>query len=147
MAIADTGYVSNVREQLLARRVRLEDMLTRNQNPQFSHLLHEVDQALERVEGGSFGVLAEVCPGTVESERLLADPLARVCLECLSPQQQRALEFDLELAAQVQNGLLPPANLSLPGGMSSSLPSGRRRQRRLLRPDERRQGWAELHPG
>ncbi len=114
MAIADTGYVSNVREQLLARRVRLEDMLTRNQNPQFSHLLHEVDQALERVEGGSFGV-CEVCLGTVESERLLADPLARVCLECLSPQQQRALEFDLELAAQVQNGLLPPANLSLPG--------------------------------
>ncbi len=114
MAMADTGYVPTLREQLLDRRSRLEDVLGRNDTAQLNHLLHEVDQALERMDVGKFGI-CETCHDTIESDRLLADPLVRVCLGCLTPSQQRALEYDLELAAQVQHGLLPPPGFSVPG--------------------------------
>jgi len=45
----------------------------------------------------------------------MRDPMLSVCLGCLSPAQQRALEYDLELAARIQNGLLPAADLAIPG--------------------------------
>ena len=43
------------------------------------------------------------------------DPTISVCLGCLSPAQQRSLEHDLELAAQIQRGLLPPPNVEIAG--------------------------------
>ncbi len=114
MAIGETVYVNGVREQLLAGRARLADVLADSESDQVLRLLSEVDSALHRIDHGAFGV-CEVCLGTVESERLLENPLARVCLDCLTPKQARALEYDLELAAQIQKGLLPPNDLSFPG--------------------------------
>ena len=114
MATAETPYIQTVREQLLARRERLEDVLERNPSEQFAELLTQVDQALERVDNGTLGVCA-VCHGTVEEDRILRDPLVTVCLDCLSPTQQRALEYDLELAARIQSGSLPAADLLIPG--------------------------------
>ena len=114
MAIADTGYIGTVREQLEQRRGRLQQVLGKGETAQLNHLLEEVDEALQRINVGSFGV-CEHCQGTIEDERLLTDPLVRVCLECLTPAQQRALEYDLQLAAQLQNGLLPPTNLAIEG--------------------------------
>jgi sigma-B regulation protein RsbU (phosphoserine phosphatase) len=43
----------------------------------------------------------------VEAERLIANPLERFCIDHLSQDEQRALEDDLTLAAQIQRGLLP----------------------------------------
>jgi sigma-B regulation protein RsbU (phosphoserine phosphatase) len=51
----------------------------------------------------------------VEADRLLRDPVIAVCLGCLSPKQQRALEYDLQLAAQIHNGSLPSTDLTIPG--------------------------------
>jgi sigma-B regulation protein RsbU (phosphoserine phosphatase) len=45
----------------------------------------------------------------------MADPLVRFCIDHLSPDEQRSLEMDLELASQIQRGLLPPAALSIDG--------------------------------
>ena len=106
MAIGETVYVNSVREQLLAGRARLSDVLGGVQNERMLRLLEEVDNALHHIEHGEFGV-CELCHGTVEEDRLHDNPLARVCLDCLTPKQQRALEYDLELAAQIQKGLLP----------------------------------------
>ena len=114
MAIGETINVNSVREQLLAGRERLSDVLAGNESEQMLRLLEEVDSALHRIDHGAFGV-CEVCAGVVPSEELLENPLARVCLECLTPKQQRALEYDLELAAQIQKGLLPPADLAISG--------------------------------
>ncbi|HME33248.1 MAG TPA: SpoIIE family protein phosphatase, partial [Terriglobales bacterium] len=114
MAIGETVYVNSVREQLLAGRARLADVLADNESEQVLRLLEEVDSALHRIDHGTFGV-CEVCLGTVEPGRLLENPLARVCLDCLTPKQQRALEYDLELAAQIQKGLLPPQDLVISG--------------------------------
>jgi len=114
MAIGETAYVNNVREQLLAGRARLSEVLGENESEHVLRLLEEVDSALHRIDHGSYGV-CEVCLGTVEDERLRENPLARVCLDCLTPKQQRALEYDLELAAQIQKGLLPPYDITFPG--------------------------------
>jgi len=114
MAIGETVYANSVREQLLAGRARLADVLAQHENDHVLRLLEEVDSALHRIDHGEFGV-CEACLGTVESDRLLENPLARVCLDCLTPKQQRALEYDLELAAQIQKGLLPPCDLTFPG--------------------------------
>ena len=114
MATGETTYVNSVREQLLAGRERLSDVLAGHESEQMLRLLAEVDSALHRIEHGSFGV-CEMCAGVVPSEELMENPLARVCLECLTPKQQRALEYDLELAAQIQKGLLPPADVAIAG--------------------------------
>ena len=103
-----------LRDQLLLRREKLEAAVARSQTANMVQLLEQVDKALEQVAIGSFGV-CEACQGTVEAPRLLADPLARVCLDCLKPSEQRALEQDLELAARIQAGLLPGQDLSAAG--------------------------------
>ena len=114
MAIGDTTYVGSVREQLLAGRARLSDVLGQTHSDEMVRLLGEVDSALQRIDQGTFGV-CENCHDTVEEDRLRENPLVRVCLGCLTPQQQRALEYDLELAGEIQKGLLPPCNVGVAG--------------------------------
>ena len=104
-----------MRDQLIVRRHRLESAVAvRDDAAQLRGLLGEVDAALARMDEGTFGV-CEVCQGTVEAERLLADPLVCVCLGCMTPTQRHALEEDLELAARIQAGLLPCRELAHDG--------------------------------
>ncbi len=103
-----------LRDQLLVRRQKLEAAVAKSQTANMLQLLEQVDRALERVDVGSYGICEE-CHETVESERLLHDPLVRVCLDCLKPAEQRALEDDLHLAARIQAGLLPQRDLSAAG--------------------------------
>jgi sigma-B regulation protein RsbU (phosphoserine phosphatase) len=106
---------SALREQLLERRVRLETAnASDGEERQIQHLLEEVDAALARMEEHTYG-LCQVCQDPVEAERIFADPLVCVCLGCLSVAQRRALEEDLELAASIQAGLLPPRSLAHDG--------------------------------
>ena len=101
-----------IRRQLQDRRRRLEDALQRNPGAaQLERLLGEVDAALGRVDAGSFG-LCEACHGTIEEDRLMADPLVRFCLDHLTEQEQRALEQDLQVAGRIQRGLLPEHDVS-----------------------------------
>lgn len=114
MATVETAYLQAAREQLLARLERLESVLEEHPSEHLTQLVTQVDEALDRIDTGHFGE-CKVCHESVEEDRLLRDPLVSVCLECLSPSQQRALEYDLQLAAQIHNGLLPAANLAIPG--------------------------------
>jgi sigma-B regulation protein RsbU (phosphoserine phosphatase) len=100
--------VEIVHDQLIERRSRLVDAAEHAADrASLDALIRDVDAALERVGHGEYG-LCERCHGAIEAERLLADPLTRVCLDCLPPHERRALERDLEMAAQIQAGLLPP---------------------------------------
>lgn len=104
-----------MRQQLLDRRHRLEYVVKRSEHTANLHLLlKEVDGALGRIENGSFGV-CESCHESIEPDRLMCDPLVRICLDHLSRQERAALERDLELAAEVQKGLLPRQSLQLDG--------------------------------
>ena len=104
-----------LREQLIDRRQKLETATSAFHRPaELTRLLEEVDAALHRMDVGTYG-LCEVCHEPVETERLLADPLTRFCLGDLTPREQRALEEDLELAARIQLGLLPPPTQRIDG--------------------------------
>lgn len=103
-----------VRGELAERRERLAGLAVTVRESQLVELLRQVDSALERLDGGTWGQCA-VCLGSVEPERVAADPLLTVCLECLSPSERRALERDLEAAARVQAALLPPRQLQYDG--------------------------------
>jgi sigma-B regulation protein RsbU (phosphoserine phosphatase) len=110
--VAEGGIMANhvetiVRGQLMDRHQKLETALVKfSESGRLRQLLQEVDAALDRLSAGSYGV-CEVCHDPVEPERLIADPLARFCLDHLSPREQRMLERDLEMAAKIQSGLLP----------------------------------------
>jgi len=97
-----------LQSQLEERKRRLEDALVGNpENASLFQLLEEVDSALDRMEHGAYGICEE-CHDSIERDRLLADPLVRLCLDHLTAPQRRRLEEDLELAARVQQRLLPP---------------------------------------
>jgi phosphoserine phosphatase RsbU/P len=105
-----------IREQLEKRRDEIKFLLSSipasepaTTTAPFVELLEEVDSAVQRMDAGTYGI-CEVCHDTVERERLIADPLVRLCLDHLSSEEQRALERDLELASRVQRGLLPQSD-------------------------------------
>lgn len=102
-------------KQLHERRKRLEEATARTgKSEELSHLLRDVDRALDKIDNGTYA-LCEICKESIEPERLTADPLVRYCLDHLTSTEQRALEMDLELARQIQTGLLPKKDLFLPG--------------------------------
>jgi sigma-B regulation protein RsbU (phosphoserine phosphatase) len=104
----------DLRLWLLDRKDRLKTATGRfKENAQITHLLKEVDSALERIDNGSYG-LCEVCHEPIEEEALITDPLIRVCLDHLTPAQQQSLEQDLSQAAKIQAKLLPDRNVSIP---------------------------------
>ncbi len=96
-----------VRNQLLDRHQKLESALVKfSESDHLRQLLQDVDAALERLDNDIYG-LCQVCHEPVEAERLLANPLARFCLDHLSLREQQMLERDLETAARIQAELLP----------------------------------------
>ena len=112
MATTSDAYL---RAQLEERRKRLVAASAGTDGDGLmAELLLEVDSALDRMDHGTYGICEE-CHDTIEKDRLIADPLTRVCLDHLTEPQKRALESDLELATQVQRGLLPPNNLRAGG--------------------------------
>lgn len=106
-----TGAEAVVRERLLTRRARLGELTEGVRAERLVELLRRVDAALGELEVGTWN-LCTVCHEPVSAERLAtSDPLVRVCLECLSVDERRALERDLEAAARVQRALLPPRQI------------------------------------
>lgn len=102
-----------IREQLLDRREKVAAAVSGvGIEPELTRLLGEVDAALARLDDKSFGICT-VCNEPVETARLIADPLVRVCLDHLQPDERRALEDDLELASRIQARLLPERDLRL----------------------------------
>ncbi|MFN2530757.1 MAG: PP2C family protein-serine/threonine phosphatase [Pyrinomonadaceae bacterium] len=102
-------------DQLMQRRDKLESATTTFPgSAEVMGLLAEVDAALQRLDRGVFGI-CEVCHDPVETERLIADPLTRFCLDHLSRNEQRQLEEDLALASQIQTALLPPREADVNG--------------------------------
>ena len=68
-----------LREQLEKRREELTTAISvapADPAP-LRDLLHEVDDAIHRMDEGTYGV-CEGCQGTVENERLIADPLVQL---------------------------------------------------------------------
>ncbi|HTW47049.1 MAG TPA: SpoIIE family protein phosphatase [Acidobacteriaceae bacterium] len=108
-----------LRGKVEERKHRLEAVLARTPGDrELESLLREVDSALDRFAAGTYG-LCETCHDTVERDRLLADPLLRYCLDHLTELERAALQRDLDLASEMQRGLLPPADLTVDGWETS----------------------------
>lgn len=104
-----------LRDQLVERRRQLDTAAaTAPRTEEVTRLLQEVDAALHRMDTGTFG-LCETCADPIETDRLLADPLTRFCLDHLTAPEQRALEQDLALASRIQRELLPKPDARLDG--------------------------------
>ncbi|PWB74957.1 MAG: hypothetical protein C3F15_07050 [Holophagae bacterium] len=100
-----------LRSSLMDRRERLAALPAAAVGPRVAGLLAEVDAALDRLEGPDFGACTR-CHLSIEEDRLRANPLTTVCLDCLNDEERRALERDLELASGVQASLLPPRDFA-----------------------------------
>ena len=115
MKMDEPLFEAVIRDQLFERRARLQDALAlRGGDLEFVQLLGQVDTALAKLNNGMYGV-CEACDGEVEPERLMADPLVRVCLGELSDSERQSLENDLELASTIQRGLLPKMSFAKAG--------------------------------
>jgi sigma-B regulation protein RsbU (phosphoserine phosphatase) len=116
MAAADMDFLHS---QLEERKRRLETVVAQSpRDANIEALLREVDSALDRFAAGTYG-LCETCHDTVERDRLLADPLIRYCLDHLTEHQREALQRDLDLASELQRGLLPAVDLRVEGWETS----------------------------
>lgn len=110
--------LSRFREALSSRRLALQDWLDKapenhraerlgpSPREAVEAILDRHDEALDRIRRGQFGCCC-VCHGDIEPELLELDFTTGVCLEDMSVEQKRLLEQDLELAAKVQQQLLP----------------------------------------
>ncbi|HEY3313604.1 MAG TPA: SpoIIE family protein phosphatase [Anaerolineales bacterium] len=68
--------------------------------------LEVIGAVMQKTESETFGI-CEVCHAEVDSNLLELDYTATVCLGCLSEQEQRDLETELELSQTVQRALMP----------------------------------------
>jgi len=110
--------LDQIRQTLSSKRSNLSDWLANttatkqdqqlgNQTSQFIYEhLDNLDTAIEKADAGTLG-LCEVCHDYVETRLLEMDYTSCVCLDHLSPEEQRTLEFELEMAQTVQLSLLP----------------------------------------
>ncbi len=97
-------------ERLSTRRNHLAGLTASRKESRWVDLMKQVDAAIGAIEVGTWGICA-VCHDPMSPARMADDPLVKVCLECLSEADRRALERDLQSAGKVQRTLLPPAHL------------------------------------
>ncbi len=108
-------FDERMRTDLVDRRARLQLAVAHEPEARDDQaLLAEVDSALARMDGGTFG-LCETCGDPIERDRLVADPLIRRCIDHLTASERRGLEQDLELAERIQLTLLPPREIAACG--------------------------------
>lgn len=101
-----------VQQELMARLETLRRASQQNgDSPQLASFVEEVDAAWKRFQNGTYGICEE-CHEPLGADRMLAEPLARICLNELTGKQREALEDDLQFAAQIQIGLLPERGFS-----------------------------------
>jgi len=103
----ETTLNATLQGQLTDRKHRLQEAIAATgQVDDLVRLLQQVDAALNRMDHGTYGTCV-ACHESVNEEDLLANPLMQYCLCRLDEKQLGALQHDLDLARQIQSGLLP----------------------------------------
>lgn len=97
--IADDALKTSQRDaagDLSAYSLHMADVATDNYDREFSlgladkeqNLLHRINQALEKIEDGSYG-LCESCEKKISKVRLKAVPYAELCIPCQEKQEKK----------------------------------------------------------
>src|SRR2546425_2759716 len=116
MSAAIQTTLPDLRTELIDWRRRLEATARDSTDSiQWNSLLREVAAAIDRLnQRDSYGV-CQVCHDEIGEAAMMADPLARNCLSCLTPEQLAELDDDLERAWLIQGDFLPKQNLKFNG--------------------------------
>ena len=116
MSAAIQTTIPDLRTELIDWRQRLEATARDSTDSvQWNSLLREVAAAIERLsQRDSYGI-CQVCHDEIGEAAMIADPLARNCLSCLTAEQLAELDDDLDRAWLVQGELLPKQNLKFNG--------------------------------
>src|SRR5260370_13432873 len=116
MSSAIQATTPDLRTELINWRERLEASVNGSADSfELNGLLREVKAAIERLSSPeSYGV-CQVCHDLIGQAAMNADPLARNCLSCFTPEQLSELGDDLDRAWLVQGELLPKQDLKFNG--------------------------------
>jgi sigma-B regulation protein RsbU (phosphoserine phosphatase) len=115
MSAAIQAPTPDLRTELVNWRERLEASAKDSADLfQLDGLLREVKSAIDRLSHEGYGV-CQVCHDLIGQAAMNADPLAKTCLSCFTPQQLAELENDLDRAWLVQGELLPKQDLKFNG--------------------------------
>jgi sigma-B regulation protein RsbU (phosphoserine phosphatase) len=105
----------DLRSELINWRERLESASAAAQNLELNGLLREVKSAIDRLSAPeSYGV-CQVCHDLIGTATMIADPLAKNCLSCLTPEQLAELDDDLGRAWSIQGESLPKQDFKYNG--------------------------------
>ncbi len=116
MSAAIQAPVPDLRTELINWRQRLETTVNgANGQAQLGSLLREVQAAIETLSKPESYGICQVCHDLIGQSAMNADPLARFCLGCLTPQQLEELERDLDRAWLIQGDSLPKQDLKFNG--------------------------------
>ena len=114
----DANLSTALRDQLTDRRHRLEEAIAASGRlDDLVRLLQQVDAALGRMDSGTYGG-CRVCGEEINDTEILANPLVQYCLCRLNDKQLDSLQHDLDLAGQIQAGLLPRQDFHCCGWMA-----------------------------
>ena len=116
MSAAMQTTLPDLRSELMDWRERLEATVRDSTDSlEWNSLLREVGAAIERLGQREAYGICQVCHDEIGAATMKADPLARNCLSCLTPEQLSELDDDLERAWLIQGELLPKQNLKFNG--------------------------------
>src|SRR5437588_12532662 len=98
----------DLRSELVNWRERLESAASDAPRTfELNGLLREVKSAIERLSAADHYGVCQVCHELIGQAAMNADPLARNCLSCLTPEQLAELDDDLGRAWLIQGEFLP----------------------------------------
>ena len=115
MSATIRAITPDLRSELINWRERLESASTAEQNFEFNGLLREVRSAIERLSAPESYGICQVCHDLIGQAAMNADPLAKNCLSCLTPEQLEELDDDLGRAWLIQGESLPKQNFNFNG--------------------------------
>lgn len=116
MSATIQATIPDLQTELINWRQRLETTArTSAEAVQLTGLLREVQTTIDNLSRKeSYGV-CQVCHDLIGQAAMTADPLARTCVSCFTPDQLKELEQDLDRAWSIQGELLPKQNLKFNG--------------------------------
>lgn len=83
----DSKFDKDIGDEIDEVTQNIEKELTFEISSKGKNLLTEVENALKKIEIGTYGI-CELCKGTIEPKRLKALPYVRYCIKCQSRQDK-----------------------------------------------------------
>jgi sigma-B regulation protein RsbU (phosphoserine phosphatase) len=115
MSAAIRATTPDLRSELINWKERLESASAGDQSLELNGLLREVTSAIDRLSKPESYGICQVCHDLIGQATMNVDPIAKACLECLTPEQLSELDDDLGRAWLIQGESLPKRDFKFNG--------------------------------